>query len=680
MTADDDASRLAADVCAFVDEALVGVEPERDVPRSESLCVRIIERWPDSDAREAGVLAIADALADHLAPRPTEWARALHLVALYLDDIQRDGPGPADGPRPRMTSAGRPVHIVHFHLARALAGHLMARGGSTEIRGFLTRLEEWRAWRVAAEALADVSAILAPVDVAAIVRAALDFGAANMATEELLTALKSGLAAAAAAQDAILDGWAGAEPPFASLDIRVIWLLGLWRLPERADGESMRVRLARQLGRMGDPRASHAALALALRSWPPDTPLPPRRGLMLETLESMGPSGLPYAFAVLGDDPAIGPKGDFEAALDLLEEIAERDDPPSVDAVGGRLLAINQFARALRDQHTPERAERLLGLMPPAGLIPSTLWERLDLILVELVDRHPEWVHRYLLDWLAAHADVLTEKTWPLVDTLPHVWPRLEGRAWLIEAAASADEALRPIALKCLIEPGRMLHAGAFAGPPAFGVPHSGYDGLTPRQVHGLGHLILGHGFVEASIDLLFALARARPDCLDALAPLIGEAAMAFWPGRHALAVERWSAALVADSSDAEKAAVKALEAQIEARAAGQALRASLGPLLFERTHPTAEPVAELLQRQQQQAMRAHTSPLLALATQIPLACGAAFASDDGHAPERVNRLGQFSAQVEVPALDSIDPIEARFGRMYHLSEAARLLSGEERS
>ncbi|MCA9557430.1 MAG: hypothetical protein KC583_02590, partial [Myxococcales bacterium] len=217
-----------------------------------------------------------------------------------------------------------------------------------------------------------------------------------------------------------------------------------------------------------DPElARHAALALALRSWPTETPLPPRQALLIDTLEAMDPPGLPYAFVVIANDPAIGPEGDFDAALALLEDLVGRDDPPAADALGGRLLAINQFARALKHHHTAERADRLFGLMPPAGRIPPPLWERLDMVLVAFVAHAADRVQHYLLDWLAAHADALGEKTWPIADTLPRVWSRIEERAWLIEAAASSNVALRPIAIKCLMEPGRMLHAAPSAGPPA---------------------------------------------------------------------------------------------------------------------------------------------------------------------------------------------------------------------
>lgn len=213
-----------------------------------------------------------------------------------------------------------------------------------------------------------------------------------------------------------------------------------------------------------------------------------------------------------------------------------------------------------------------------------------------------------------------------------------------------------------------------------FGVPRDGYERLSSDQVLGLAHAILGEATMgEATVDLLFALARARVDLLTDLFDLLGAPAMQTYPGRYQRAVESWADAVrERPEDDGEKQAVEALREGVAQRHRGFEIRKQAGDIVFAPTRYTAAAIHERTQRAMQVMMRQNESPFMALMPRVPLACGEASAFDQSDDPEHISPLARFETQFEGHWLEAHDPVAARFARVVHQQHAARLL-GEER-
>lgn len=249
----------------------------------------------------------------------------------------------------------------------------------------------------------------------------------------------------------------------------------------------------------------------------------------------------------------------------------------------------------------------------------------------------------------------------------------MPGFGWLVEAAVSASPARRRVAVSCLVDAdsdGRQEHAP---------LTTETCGSLTRTQVEGLARMLLYQsGLGESTVDLLFALARARPDCLDILGPLLAQPAVRAYPGRHARCVDAWAKAVAGRATtDAEVEVVEKLRQVIEERQQGFGVREQLWPVLFDRTRPTARAMHDLVRRQQRIAEEneRQRSPFRALATMIPIACGEAF--DHTGRSDPTTPLQPMSWEFEGLALDAYDPLAAGFARLEHAREANRLLGDE---
>lgn len=672
------AESLAERIVAFVDAASDEREPERDIAAADAICHDIIETWPSDEAGwgEARA-ALAHAVAVRLDQPPAELASALHLVALYLDDIRLDTPHPrSDAGALRV--AGQQKFTVRFQLTRAVAAQLIARLSPDQLTTMCAALNEWHAWIAVAEAFSTANASLTPIVITSILAAAIAFSASDGAADKVIGPLLEGLAASASAVDEIIEAWLAAEAPHVGLDLGILWHLVRWRLPHRTNHRTIRGRLVHQLARMADERAQRIALFVTLRTWPATTRLEERRALLFEALDRIGSGGVPAALSAIAHDPLIAEGSRFDA-LPLFDAVVARADEVTHDVASASLWVLQWVARQLTDDSAaPEDVDALLRRLPLPSAIAPDRTRPLDWLLRRLVVHDVDRVKAYILDWLEAQHVALAQATQPIQDHLPLTAPKLTGDGWLIRAAASTRAALRVVALRCLVDPYVGIGHRMVGGPRHFAVPDQGYDTLTGSQVLGLAHLILGQSVLgEATIDLLFALARARIDCLPELLPLLAQPAMQTYPGRHERAVELWSEAVTArPEDDPERGATAHLEREVELRRRGFEARGAVSPVVFLPTRYAARAVGALFERQMQEAMRSHRSPLLELATRVPLACGGASAFDAAPDAESPTPLKAFGTEFEQAALEGYDPIAARYARLYHLEQASRLLDG----
>lgn len=657
MKSVNSADSLGAEVAAFLDRALVEVVPDRDIPAAKAIRAQICRTWPTDDAGwEAAGKALAKQMAAHVADRPERWGRALHLTALYLNLDEFDAPHPRhDEQELPVFRRGERVYFVELSLARAFAEALLVRSGEGRLHRLFESLDEWSAWQAGAGALAQLRPQLDAPEIVRILTLAVRFTAGDSGAESVFDPIREALLdTSMAAVDEILDSWTSAEEPYAELDVRVVGLLALWRLPNRDDSESLRRRVVRQLSRLPPQRAGRIALQVAFRSWSPDTALSERAKLLLETLDRLGSTAVSAALAVLDNDPNTPPL----TALPILDAIVERSDEVDEATTVERARVLRWIALASKKESS--FALQLVARLPRPELFSGSSAPWLERALRVLAPRAEEAVRAYVLDWIEVHFDE------PLDQLLPKTRAQLAGDDWLIEAAVSPRSSLRRGAVRCLV--------GSKSRPES---RRDAFVRLGAQQALGLAHVILSQAPVGAEVvDLLFELAQARTNDLDALGSLLGELTMQTYPGRHRRCVEAWASAVAGrPDDDPQKAVVARLTALLDARRRQTEVRRSLGNLLFERTVPSREPMMELFNRQMRAAMNQHESPLLALATKVPIACGEATAWEFGDGDARTpKRLEEMSFEMEGLLLDAYDPVAAQLARVDHDQAAQHLL------
>lgn len=647
---------LARDITAFLDAALIERVPERDIPAAESLCVRMVSTWPvDDDGWDTARRHVAEPVAEHFVARTHDWARALDLMALYLDSAALDEAHPREGEF-RFSRRGKELHRVELDLARAFAEALLEQADTlTRIRLF-EALDSWESWPPVVRALESLGLELDPAEALTLVSSAIKFSWGDSANDTILDHVKKIMSLCPESVDAILEGWLIDDEAYVDADVRAIGVLALWRLPQHPNPAKTRRRLVYRLARL--PVAGFGlAPRVAFRSWSKDAPFLERRRLLLTTLERMGDPAVSAALAALAHDPDTL-RSD---ALDLLDAIVEQ--ATTVDENG-----VIEIARVLHwiaeDPNHVDAAALVHRLPPPDGFTVRSLpW--LDRTLSRLARLAPEPVREYVLNWIETSAAELGSGQ-SLTRLLGQTRKALPGDAWMIEAAVSKKRpALRAGATRCLVE-----------GRPDERRP--GFEALTKRQVHALALQILTQVTAGAAfVNLLFELARARPDCLDVLVSLLGDPTIRTYPGRHRRCVEAWAETLAGrPDDDPEVQAVARLQAFLDARDRAAKARFSVREVLFEPTLPVRGPMGEIFTREMRKVMRSQESPLLAMATKVPIACGEATTMDFGDGDARTpSPLKTYENAMEGLYLDNYDPIAAMLERMDYARQVEQLLT-----
>lgn len=652
---------LADAVWHFLERALEERAPERDVPASKVLCRRIIDEWPaDVECWVRARESLTKALCEKLVEQPQIWARAIDLIYLYINRIELIAPHPLQTDT-KPVHRGQRVYVVEFGLALALTTGLLSES-TREMRAQLyDALDTWESWQTVAEALAAHPLPFEGDEILRLLERATRFSEGDMAAGLLFDTLLEGLRASTTIVDALLKSW------FGRMDIepKVVGLLALWRLPQDNELGELRQQLVHQFLRLPPQHGARMAVHIAYRSWPTSTTFEPRRAALVDCIDRLGAEGLAPALAALSHDNNI----QLEQAIALHDSIVARID---VANQNDPMLASQRVEVLywLTDKEPSLDVATLVARLPPALAFPADehRLRLLDWLLSRLATREAAPVQAYLLDWIEAQAGAFRFRG--LTQLLPSTSKLLSGARWLIEAATSRRPALRIGALGCLIHAQRPAPAD--------------FASLRETQVLALAHLMLAEADLGATIiDLIFALARARIDCIVALTPLLGEEALRTYPGQCERSIASWADA-VADRTedDVERRTVTQLQGLLDARKQTYEAKSTLFETIFERSSPTKRTANEWLERAFHHGLGQSNSLFLQIATKIPMACGAGWALDTRDADSGTARpFKKVSHEVEVPDLGGYDPIASTYSRFVHQQQADRLLNaGEEQA
>jgi hypothetical protein len=647
---------LASDIATFLDAALV--VPEPDIPAAESLRVRMVSTWPeDDDGWNTARRRVADQLAEHYMDRIHDWARAIDLSALYLDSVALDETHPREDAEFRALRRGKEIHRVELDLARAFAEALLQRADVVARIRLLEALDSWDSWPAVVRAMSSLQLKLDPGEALTLASRAIEFAGRDGANDTILDHVKTTLSFCPESVDAILEGWLTAGEAYVNADVHTIGVLALWRLPERPNSTKLRRRLVDRLARL---HADRLAPHVAFRSWSKDAPFVERKSLLLTTIERIGDAAVSTALAALAHDPDTTRSDGHKLLGAIVGQAVILDENAAV-----QLVRVLQW---IAEDSNEIDATALVRQLPPPGVFTAQSMHWLDHTLSILARGAPEPVREYVLGWIGTFAAALKSSK-SLTHLLRRTRKALPGDTWLIQAAVSNRPALRVGATRCLV------------GGRGQDERRAGFEALSKRQVHALGLQILSQVIVDADVNLLFELARVRPDCLDVLGPLLGEPTIRTYPGRHQHCVEAWAEAIDGlPEDDPQVKAVASLRALIETRNGAAHARFSVRELLFDRTLPLFEPMAELFTRQVRKEMRAHESPLRAMATKVPIACGEAttmeFGNGDASAPSPMTTQ-------EIPGeglyLDNYDPVAAILERRDYAAKVEQLLASPNR-
>jgi hypothetical protein len=234
--------------------------------------------------------------------------------------------------------------------------------------------------------------------------------------------------------------------------------------------------------------------------------------------------------------------------------------------------------------------------------------------------------------------------------------------AWLLEWMVSASHELRHIA------------TFLFGKRMTKSLPRDALEKMSLSRVQALCHVLTGTPLLDGSIWVpgLVRLGTTRPDTLDLVKECLLEDALEQYPGYLRESLKQWP-----DIEPWANARVQ-LSERLDARLAAKSLQRTISELHY---FPTQSVWREREQAKfaRETANAQKKSIWMQIATRVPIARGES-SSIHGD-PSNAIPFTLHEVSSELPALEIVDPVQARLRRIEHQRQAERLIAkadGEE--
>jgi hypothetical protein len=421
----------------------------------------------------------------------------------------------------------------------------------------------------------------------------------------------------------------------------------------------------RLFGEFGDEPRTVAA-AIECSAWPASTPVDERHAAVLERLR-MSPAVAVYAMQAIAPDAYNHGTNTMVSAAKVLHLAAAAGAPASVRVEliahaaeiaamachrGSAAVELTAIERLLPYflEIAPSSGERGLGL---DGLLSSLL-----------VDQHG-LVRRFLESWFGCQTALIRAAQKPLQRLLPQVSYRLgpvREVAWLVKLLCHPHPAVRSASATLLGADDRPLGVAAFNDVRA--------DGAI-----ALAHELAGQrALANRGVEMLFALARARPNTLGAITTIIVEDLIAELPGLCRAQLVIWDLPAAATATSVRQRfgdAKRAVERRLNEREAAHEAKVAIPELAT--IAPTLAQWHQVEQRAMDRARHQgfQDSWAARFATNITI-CRGSSTSAMGGAP---TPLQLFSFSQERPFVSLVDPIGASERQVAALVRAEALRS-----
>lgn len=429
------------------------------------------------------------------------------------------------------------------------------------------------------------------------------------------------------------------------------------------DPDARTTSIEAMLGEFGDEPRS-VAMALECFAWAPTIPVEERHHAVLERLLASPVLAMPAMQAFVRDAYQHGTAA-MTSAAGVLRLAWGAGAPGPVRA---KLIAhaAEVAAIACRDSARTNltAVEPLLTYF--LEVPPSEAGRSLDSLLAGLLTSRHGLVREFLEAWLSRQLEPIPAAAAPLQRLLPQVSYRLgpvREAAWLTKLLCHASAAVRATSAALL---------GADERP----FPLAAFNDVRPDEAIALAHEVAGHAQLGVRcIEILFSLARAKPEALETIVGILSDELSADYPGACRKQLATWSLRDSRTSRDVRQrlsAATRAIERRLDERFAAH--RAKIAIPEVTTIAPTVEQWQHAEQRAMDRAYRAAYRGSFAamIATNITICRGSSTSMMGGVATP----LQEVSFGHEYAFVGHVDPIGAAQRRFAALVRAERLRQG----
>ncbi len=670
---------IGAQIATFLERALIDLEPERDVPGSEQICVDLLKvldhaaAWEvaeEAAARESWRHALED-IAKQVAivfkEQPEQWSRVAKLVGIYIRSAWVPKHHLAKYHMQRRQPAGPVLHYVELDFATPFLRGLLSSARAEQRAVFLGEVKSWEVWTALADALDSFHPT--SEELATAFRSFDTFSRNDGARGDIFEKLMAWAASAPDVVQRVVDGWLNQEPAYTTLDREPIRLLVEALVEQHGADEKIiewRNRLIEGLSRRSEEHCWKLAALLTCFAWPrePPTPVATRHALLLEHVRR-----LPGRLVNIGLHAMIRDAKECPTeAVDTTSRLLEMDP---VDADGVYPLIVAQVAnRALRVAR--ERgcdASFLDALIPVLLRIPleqSRNGLGLDSFLAMLFKEDAVRTRVFVAQWLVQHASASRDRTLSLEEIFPllvHKMGPVQEALWIIGFMVSPLAQLR-------------IMASHLLGARRRSIPDEAFGELDQKQAQALAHLLAGGPIMgRVWVPALFKIALAKPQAMDVIKSILLEDAAVNYPSTCRASMKVWTEAkgLLPDVLSATNEIRVELERRLAELDASHSRKRTVGELA--QYHPAYGAWVEVQQRIMDTSVQdaQARSVLMQLATRMPIARGShSLMSFEQKQP---TELKEYSSAIEFPLAEMLDPLGARLTRLEHYEQAEALLA-----
>jgi hypothetical protein len=661
----NDLHKIGERVWRFLEQALDGRDPDRDVPAAQVILHDLVdtisgtgltkERW------DADLLRTVDVPVKALLSHPERWNEAIKLTAIYFSSEWRNEHPFADITISRGigTPIQTPLHPIDIDLELPLLKQLLARADEESRIRFFSDISEHAVLNALKVVLPTFDLTFREM-VTLIHRVGL-LGDQNFGTGSFYEAVLRWSTTHPAIARQIADAWLIREPSASSLSADA--LLGFVRgAVVEAINLDWRDKVLEQLDTRFSEDDSRLAVFVANLAWPRSrhADVEARHGFLVSRIQRRPELLVETGIRAMFLDASEFPLETLETALTLWRLLPKSSSEDTRLVAATALIECGSRATvSAKKKNLP--LEPFTQILPFAIVVPleSTTGQlsRLDFLLEDLVDAEELPVCRFLEQWLFAHRGSIAKGGASLEELFPLLVQKGPDRAtaWLLAFMISPDRELRAVA------------SILFGRHRTTTLPREFLQHLSRVATSALAHVLAGGESLpgEVWIPCLVDMGHMRVDLLEVIKTLLLEDAAQQYPGELRRALDRWSEPpwLEAAQTILDRLERTRREWQLRGEIPELSLRPARGPWLQREQ----QALSEAVRRAQGKAI------FMRIATKVSIARGGA-SSWTGSPDHRVP-FSVFQTSVELPMLEVIDPVAAMLRRLSRRREAEEFIA-----
>jgi hypothetical protein len=645
-------SDISSRVWSFLQTAMEDREPTRDIAVAKAIVSDIYGLLAKAKRKGVAIeplhVQAVERTVSELVLAPARWSRAIMLAHLYLHNERHD-----------QTDSTEPQDQLNlqFNLGDSLLDALLGRARSDDRIQFFQNIDDWQVYHAVEQVLP--TAILTEQEVLALLVHSAEFGRGDMALGLVLQAISKWASNQPDVAMSIVNQWVDDQVAVSALDESAIRSLVTGVVRGSSD-VAWRNTIVDKLDSKGRKQDRKLALILICHAWPvsDEDQVEERHKSLIERTRRYPEFLVDTALWAIRFDTEKHPIEAFATARKLYALLPDDSNDVLIRNATAGLIAVAWRAIPEAKQKELDLTSFIEVLDYALNYAPELDLLKLDSVLSDLSSTAEEQVGNFLQKWITKYGGNLSTGDHPLNELFPLLFNKRPGLMddWLVGWMVSASSELRKIS------------AILFGRRTTKLLPRESLLKMSRSRVYALCHILTGSPFVHGSIwvPALMKLGTVRPDTLDLVKECLQEDALEQYPGYLRESLTQWP-----DAEPWARARAQLFD-RLDARLAAKDLRRGISELHY---FPTQSVWRERQQAELAKSMATaqQKSVWMQIATRVPIARGES-SSQTGDPNEAVP-FTHYEGSLELPALEIVDPVQARLRGLEHQRQAERLIA-----